>query len=99
MRMRNLSFILLLATVATPVVMSGCSARAGYTTYDPYYNDYHRWDPDEVTFYSRWEVDTHRDHRDFDKRSDDEKKEYWTWRHGQPDHGNGHRDQGNGHGH
>jgi hypothetical protein len=50
--------------------------------YDPYYHDYHAWDG-EVTYYSQWEHDTHRDHMDFNKRSDDDKKAYWDWRHSQ----------------
>jgi hypothetical protein len=64
--------------------MTSCAARVRY--YDPYYNDYHAWDRDEVVYYNRWEHDTHRDHRDFNRRSDSEKKEYWTWRHGQNGH-------------
>lgn len=90
MRMRKLTYVLLLVSVAAPMVTTGCSARAGYEVYDPYYSDYHTWDSNEVGFYSRWEGETHRDHKDFNRRSDDEKKEYWTWRHGQPDRGNGH---------
>ena len=73
------SILLAAALVASPVVFSGCAARV--RVYDDDHHDYHRWDHNEVVYYQRWEVDTHRDHRDFDKRSDDEKKEYWNWRH------------------
>ncbi len=77
---------LLLATaLISPVVISGCAARASYTVYDPYYNDTHVWDRNEVVFYQRWETETHRNHRDFKKRSADEQKEYWTWRHNHMD--------------
>jgi hypothetical protein len=51
--------------------------------YDPYYHDYHRWDNHETVYYSQWETSTHRDHQDFNKRSDADKKEYWDWRHTQ----------------
>jgi hypothetical protein len=85
--MRTLShtfaWLLMATLLAVPAMVGGCAARvsAGYRPYDPYYNDYHTWDNNEVVFYSQWEHDTHRDHRDFRKRSADEQKEYWTWRH------------------
>jgi hypothetical protein len=73
--------VLLAAVLASPVLISGCAAHAGYRVYDPYYSDYHVWNHDEIVYYQQWEVETHRRHRDFDKRSADEQKEYWTWRH------------------
>jgi hypothetical protein len=85
--MRTLSRLftcLLLATaLAVPAMVGGCAARVsgGYRYYDPGYNDYHSWNNNEVVFYSQWESDTHRDHRDFKKRNSDEQKEYWKWRH------------------
>jgi hypothetical protein len=81
------SFVLAAMLVApafiAPIALSGCAAHAGYRTYDPYYNDYHSWDNVEVGYYSRWETETHRDHKDFRKRSDSEKKDYYSWRHNQ----------------
>lgn len=71
---------LLAASIAVPTFCSGCSVHAG--VYDPYYHDHHQWAAEEP-YYNRWEVETRRDHRDFDRRSDDEKKEYWDWRHKQ----------------
>ncbi len=76
------TFALSLALVAA-LVVGGCSARVGYRSYDPYYNDYHTWDHSEVTYYRQWETNTHRDHKDFDKRNKDEQKEYWDYRHNQ----------------
>ena len=69
--------------MAAPLFLAGCGARVstGYRYYDPGYRDYHSWDNNEGTFYSRWESDNHRDHRDFRKRSSIEQKEYWEWRH------------------
>jgi hypothetical protein len=83
--MRNLSHTLsalvLTAALSAPVLIAGCEAHAGYRSYDPYYNDYHVWNNDEVVYYNHWEHDTHRDHREFRHRNRDEKKEYWNWRH------------------
>ncbi len=61
------------------VVSLGCAARV--RVFDEEHRDYHHWDRGEVVYYQRWDVDTHRDHRDFGRRSDEEKKEYWNWRH------------------
>jgi len=97
MRFRYLGLLLLVGSLSTPLVTAGCNARASYEVYDPYYGDYHTWDATEVSFYSQWETQTHRSHVDYNKRSDADKKEYWTWRHNQPDHGNGHQGNGNGH--
>jgi hypothetical protein len=78
-----LSMFALTVVLAAPIVVAGCSGGVGYRTYDPYYNDYHVWNNDEVVYYNRWEHDTHRDHVDFRKRKADDQKEYWNWRHSQ----------------
>jgi hypothetical protein len=78
---RILGTLLLAAALISPVAITGCAARASYRVYDPYYEDYHVWDGHENGFYLRWESETHRDHRDFDKRDKNEQKEYWDWRH------------------
>ena len=83
---RSLTTFALTTALAAPLLtIGGCSARvsAGDRSYDPYYNDYHTWDNHEVGFYTRWETNTHREHRDYRKRSADEQKEYWTYRHNQ----------------
>ena len=82
---RNPVPLVLEAALCSTMLFTGCAARVdtGYRAYDPYYGDYHVWDNNEVTYYNRWESDTHRDHKDFRKRSDNDKKEYWTWRHTQ----------------
>jgi hypothetical protein len=80
-RNRVLPTFLLVAALFSPVLITGCSARGSYTVYDPYYRDNHVWDSNEVVYYQRWESETHRDHRDFKKRTKDEQKEYWDWRH------------------
>lgn len=76
--------LLLAALLSSPVAIGGCAAHASYRVYDPYHEDYHRWDDHETSFYFQWEGETYRDHRDFDKRDKDEQKEYWNWRHSRP---------------
>jgi hypothetical protein len=80
---RALTNFTLTTALAAPLLIGGCAAHSSYRSYDPYYNDYHAWDHNEVAFYGRWETETHRDHKDFQKRSADEQKEYYTWRHNQ----------------
>ncbi len=70
--------------LAAPAVVSGC---ATHRVYDPAYSDYHVWNGQEVVLYQRWEGDTHREHKDFNKRPADEQKMYWTWRHTQANGG------------
>jgi hypothetical protein len=76
---RNLAPLILMAAFSSPVLLSGCSGGVSY--YDPYYHDYHRWNNHEVVLYGQWEHDTHRDHMDFNKRNDSDKKAYWDWQH------------------
>jgi hypothetical protein len=75
---RQFSKLALAAAVALPVFIAGCAVHA--RVYDPYYHDYHGWNG-EVVYYNQWEHDTHRDHVDFGRRNDSDKKEYWDWRH------------------
>ena len=73
--------IVLAVAFLSSMIIGGCAVHASYRTYDPGYGDYHVWNSGEEGFYTRWEVDTHRDHRDFRKRNAEEQKEYWDWRH------------------
>jgi hypothetical protein len=76
--LRSVAPLLFAAVLAVPVFCTGCAVHA--RVYDPYYHDYHDWGG-ETVYYGQWEHDTHRDHVDFKKRSDADKKEYWDWRH------------------
>jgi hypothetical protein len=80
---RTLSMFALTVALSAPILIGGCSGGGYHRSYDPYYNDYHVWNNDEVVYYNRWEHDTHRDHVDFRKRKSDDQKEYWNWRHSQ----------------
>jgi hypothetical protein len=75
---RKLTPLVLAVALTSPIAMTGCADHT--RVYDPYYNDYHVW-TGETVYYNQWEHDTHRDHRDFNKRSKDEQKQYWDWRH------------------
>jgi hypothetical protein len=79
-----LGTLLLSSVLVAPAVIAGCSDRV-VTYHDPYYNDDHVWDAHETVYYTQWEHETHRDHKDFKVRTTDEQKEYYTWRHGHPD--------------
>lgn len=74
------SSLLLAAALASSVAGVACAEH--HRVYDPYYTDYHVWNNDEVVYYNRWVVETHRDpHRDYRHLRKDEQKDYWTWRH------------------
>lgn len=73
---RYLGTLILSAALVSPVLISGCAARV----YDYQDHDYHRWNGQERGYYERWESDTHRRHVDYDRRKDEEQKEYWRWR-------------------
>lgn len=81
---RSVGLFVLAVALASPVVISGCAEHV--RVYDAEYGDYHDWNHQEVVYYEQWERETHRDHRDFDRRSDQEKRDYWKWRHSHEDH-------------
>jgi hypothetical protein len=86
----HLSSLLLAVALASSVAGIACAEHHG-RVYDPYYTDYHTWNHDEVVYYNRWVVETHRDpHRDYRHLKKDEQKEYWTWRHNHGDHDRDH---------
>jgi len=61
-----------------------------YRVYDPYYNDYHKWNDSEAEHYDLWCRETHRDaNRDFRTLPPEEQEEYWKWRHTYEEHHRG----------
>jgi len=81
---RTLSMFALTVALSAPILVGGCSGGGYYRTYDPYYNDYHVWNNDEIVYYHQWAGEYHRDpNRDFRKLRPEEQKEYWNWRHSQ----------------
>ena len=71
------------AALFLPLAGTGCSAHVGYRVYDPYHTDYHTFGPDEDVYYRRWLGERHLEYRDFRRLKNDERKEYFTWRHAQ----------------
>jgi hypothetical protein len=83
---RYLGSLLMTAMLVSAAGIVGCVAHHGYyRVYDPYYRDYHPWDDHETVYYQRWEVDTHRVHREFRRLNANVQKEYWDWRHSHSD--------------
>jgi hypothetical protein len=66
-------------------------ASGGARYYDADHHDYHAWNNTEVTFYAQWENEGRRPHVDYERRSGDEQREYWNWRHNH-DHDDHHDD-------
>jgi hypothetical protein len=52
--------------------------------YDSGFNDHHRWDSHEEAAYRRWEVERQMQHADYSRRSADDQRSYWAWRHQHP---------------
>lgn len=69
----NLAPLLLATGLAVPLLVAGCQSQAPApaATTQPA--------PQDDT-YARWEHETHRDHVDIEKRSDDERKQYNDWK-------------------
>jgi hypothetical protein len=44
-------------------------------------NDDHDWDKREDRAYRMWVKEQHRKYRDFGKLKEEERQEYWRWRH------------------
>jgi hypothetical protein len=78
---RFLGMLLLSALSVVALGSLGCAGRSRVRVYDSYHNDYHRWNNHETVYYNRWEVEGHRDHRDYNQRNADEQRDYWNWRH------------------
>ena len=88
---RYLGTLLLAAAFSLPVITTGCAERHYYRVYDPYDQQYHRWDNHETVYYQQWVVETHRSpRRDFRALNQDEQKEYWKWRQDHHEHDNDH---------
>lgn len=63
---------LLLASALMVPFLAGCAP----------HREVYAWGPGEQTYYVQWEHNTHRQHVDYERRSKDEQKAYWKWRHG-----------------
>jgi hypothetical protein len=79
MRLNHGMIALMFAATAFALPMAGCAS--GGLVYDPYWHDTHRWNRGEDRYYRQWEVSTHRNHMDFQRRNSDDQRAYWGWRH------------------
>lgn len=73
---RYIGTFVLCAALISPVLISGCAARV----YDYDGHDYHHWNGEERGYYVEWENETHRGHRDYERRDRDDQQQYWRWR-------------------
>ena len=69
-------------SVTSVTALSGCM---GTRYHDPVFNDNHRWNDREEAAYRRWEAERRLEHIEFQRRRDEEQREYWRWRHYHPD--------------
>jgi hypothetical protein len=89
MRTRRLSLgaLLLAAAVSLPLITAGCGEHHYYRAYDPYDQQYHRWDNRENVYYQQWVVETHRSpRREFRALDQQDQREYWKWRQNHHEH-------------
>ena len=68
--MKKLNRLLLAAAIALPMLAIGCG---GHTRV-------YAWGPAEGPYYSRWEVETHHDHMEWESRNEADRNAYWEWR-------------------
>jgi len=61
---------LLASVFVLPLLSTGCAS----------HREVRAWGPGEETYYVQWEHQTHRNHMDWDRRSDSDKNDYWKWR-------------------
>jgi hypothetical protein len=72
--------IVALALSATALSASMTACATGTVLYDPHRQDYRRWNGVEDRYYRQWEVETHRNHVGFTRRSPGEQQAYRGWR-------------------
>jgi len=85
MPLRNLRMCLFGAALATSVLTTGCQPQSNseQTTSQPAPS---QPASNETVIYNKWEVETHRAHKDIKERPAEEQKEYNDWRQKHPDH-------------
>jgi hypothetical protein len=81
MPFRKIPLCLLGAALATTVLATGCqpaqdTSQPAQVVAQPAQN--------ETVIYSKWEVETHRAHKDLNQRAAEEQKEYHDWRQKHP---------------
>lgn len=74
------------AALAISVLATGCRSHDNdrHDNSQPAQNDAQPAQ-NETVIYNKWEVETHRDHKDINQRPPEEQKEYRDWRQKRPD--------------
>jgi hypothetical protein len=84
MPLRKLSLCFLGAALATTILTTGCQpaqpvAEPAQPVAQPA-QPVAQSAPNETVIYNRWEVETHRAHKEINQRAAEEQKEYREWR-------------------
>jgi hypothetical protein len=79
MPLRKLCMCFLGAALATSVLTTGCRRHHDDR------QDNSQPAQNETVIYNKWEVETHRAHKDINQRPPEEQKEYSDWRQKHPD--------------
>ena len=76
-------FGLVLGSAMMIPLLAGCAEHRRTYAYGTY-------GPSETVYYSNWETETHRQHRDYERRRKAEQRQYWEWRKQHHDHDHDH---------
>ena len=77
---------LLSAALMVPIAMAPTVLRADdhavvRTYHDRQHNDDHQWNSHEDQAYRQWGKENHRRYKDFNKIHENDRQNYWGWRH------------------
>ena len=82
---------LLSAALMVPIAMAPIALRAedqrtedrrnARTYHDKKHNDDHEWNSHEDQAYRAWTKENHRNYKDFSKMRENDRQNYWGWRH------------------
>ncbi len=82
MHRRYLGLIVIAGGTFASAGFSGCqSQQPPIIVEDRTHGDSHKWDKDEDSAYRRWEAERQKEHQDYAKRQENERSDYWNWRH------------------
>jgi hypothetical protein len=73
------------AVLLASMWLGGAGCAVGLRVYDPGYGDYHVWDRHEESVFRIYLSGRHESYRQFRSLDRDQQREYWKWRHEQPD--------------
>jgi hypothetical protein len=71
LNMRKFGRVVFALALMVPVFGAGCAE----------HQRVYVWGPGESTYYVQWEHETHRDHVEWEARSEGDRNAYWKWRH------------------